>query len=465
MVHLIVAITGAHRAPDLPLAAAVALWPSSGCRSRSRSWMCQCHRSRRKSWRSLLVRSSATLVQASGDSTGGRAHIEKIVDVPVPRIWEQSVEVIKVIPEEWMSKRIVQQIVDVPVPQIPKQIVEVVLVILQEQCQRMRFFSFDSVWEGGCGRHVPHVLPHSPPPHARVDSECKRWNLEHVVLDLFSHFTLGKVQVRWLCVSCRGSRSSNSHHPSRTPCHGLKKLQFPFLPELRGRGAPMAPVPLKRKRDTSNEPKTDPMKRAYMLVPDEAKLWFVEFHAMDTRFACNIRRAKDLVPELFGSRTSLMPSQPCFVSASPLGSTSTAVCCASSASNSSPADIGHRLSMKRRPIECALMDQSFRASTTQDAFLDMIDAIDADMNARPGDAEQRNCTAYTQPLDQAYMRAFKNSIRSEVAKHFAEFFLEAESNFERVNLDSTNSLLRECRQPATSNRWLALHRLEGGGAA
>ena len=126
--------------------------------------MCQCHRSRRKSWRLLLVRSSATLVQASGDSTGGRAHIEQIVDVPVPRIWEQSVEVIKVIPEEWMSKRIVQQIVDVPVPQIPKQIVEVVLVILQEQCQRMRFFSFDSVWEGGCGRHVPHVLPHSPPP-------------------------------------------------------------------------------------------------------------------------------------------------------------------------------------------------------------------------------------------------------------------------------------------------------------
>ena len=76
-----------------------------------------------------------TCTQASGDSTGGRAQSEQIVDVPVPRIWEQSVEVIKVIPEEWMSKRIVQQIVDVPVPQIPKQIVEVVLVILQEQCQ------------------------------------------------------------------------------------------------------------------------------------------------------------------------------------------------------------------------------------------------------------------------------------------------------------------------------------------
>ena len=94
MVHLIVALTGAHRAPDLPLAAAVALWPSSGCRSRSRSWMCQCHISWRKSSSLLLVRSSTTLVQASGDSTGGRAHIEQIVDVPVPQIPKQIVEVV-----------------------------------------------------------------------------------------------------------------------------------------------------------------------------------------------------------------------------------------------------------------------------------------------------------------------------------------------------------------------------------
>ena len=59
-------------------------------------------------------------------------------------------------------------------------------------------------------------------PHARVDSESKRWKLEHVVLDLFSHFTLGKIQwlshvvldlfshietgqIQWLTVSCRGS--------------------------------------------------------------------------------------------------------------------------------------------------------------------------------------------------------------------------------------------------------------------
>ena len=115
---------------------------------------------------------------------------------------------------------------------------------------------------------------------------------------------------------------------------------------------------------------------------------------------------------------------------------------------------------------------------TQEALLDLIDAIDTDMNARPGDAElipwllvldcapqhvakefrsimrdtrshiklccvQRNFTAYTQPLDRAYMRAFKNSIRREVAKHFAKFFLEAESNFEHVNLDSSTSVLRQ----------------------
>ena len=66
----------------------------------SRSWMCQCCGAWKKSWSLLLVRSSATLVQASGDSTGGRAQIEQIVDVPVQQILEQSVEVIKVILRE-----------------------------------------------------------------------------------------------------------------------------------------------------------------------------------------------------------------------------------------------------------------------------------------------------------------------------------------------------------------------------
>ena len=62
--------------------------------------MCQCHRSWRKLFSLLLARSSATLAQASGDSTGGRAQTEQIVDVPVPRILEQIVEVIKVILQE-----------------------------------------------------------------------------------------------------------------------------------------------------------------------------------------------------------------------------------------------------------------------------------------------------------------------------------------------------------------------------
>ena len=45
-----------------------------------------------------------------------------------------------------------------------EQIVDVIKVILQEQCQRMRFFSFESVCEGSCGQHGKSVLPHSPPP-------------------------------------------------------------------------------------------------------------------------------------------------------------------------------------------------------------------------------------------------------------------------------------------------------------
>ena len=108
----------------------------------------------------------------------------------------------------------------------------------------------------------------------------------------------------------------------------------------------------------------------------------------------------------------------------------------------------------------------------------LIDAIDADMHARPGDAEltpwlllldcapqhvatefrsimrdtrpliklyyvQRNFTGYTQPLDREYMRSFKNSIRQEVAKHFTEIFLEAESIFKHVNLDFSTAVLRQ----------------------
>ena len=67
----------------------------------------------------------------------------------------------------------------------------------------------------------------------------------------------------------------------------------------------MAPVPLKRKRDTSAEPKTDPAKRTCMRVPVEAKVRFVDFHASHARvhgktLAYNIRGSKQQVPELFG---------------------------------------------------------------------------------------------------------------------------------------------------------------------
>ena len=89
----------------------------------------------KKSWRLLLVRSSATLVQATGDSTGGLAQI-------------------------CCGDNTAEQIVNVPVPQIQEQNVEVIKVILQEQCQRMRFF-FESVLGGGCGLHGKSVLLHS----------------------------------------------------------------------------------------------------------------------------------------------------------------------------------------------------------------------------------------------------------------------------------------------------------------
>ena len=393
---------------------------------------------------------------------------------------------------------------------------------------------------------------------------------------------------------------------------------MPLLPPADHR----APVPLKRKRVTSAEPNTDPAKRAYLCILDEAKLWFQDFHAYQARvhgksFACNIRRAKHLVPELFGrvapdtfrrwhdggardlggrppvdlppfalsnlanlthavaARLSLSvptwqhvyrrvlreldiefePSSQWtrkFLRSLQLSWKLAATC---TRSRPSVADIaregkllqlrviylcdrfgisqdriwnldetavrmvpagergwtkksrvsqclrfarlrhgharcehegrrcGRRSSTRGRVMECTLMDHTFRASScptpprhwiTQDALLD----IDAGMHARPGDAElipwilvldcgpqhiaaefrsimrdtrphiklcyvQRNFTGCAQPPDWAYMRAFKNSIRQEVAKHFAEFFLEAESNFEHVNLDSSTAVLRQ----------------------
>ena len=148
----------------------------------------------------------------------------------------------------------------------------------------------------------------------------------------------------------------------------------------------------------------------------------------------------------------------------------------------------------------------------QDALLDMIDAIDTDIHARAGDADlipwllvldcapqhvakefrstmrdtrphiklcyvQRDFTECTQPLDRAHMRAFKSSVASEVAKHFRRVLLgcrvqlrTCQSGLQHIGAPTAAALIRahsstERRQPATSSCWLALHRLERGGAA
>ena len=64
--------------------------------------------------------------------------------------------------------------------------------------------------------------------------------------------------------------------------------------------------------------------------------------------------------------------------------------------------------------------------------------------------DTRNFTGYTQPLDPAYMRAFKNSIRQEVAKHFAEFFSEVESNFELLSFVHTAAQNADSQQHRTA---------------
>ena len=189
------------------------------------------------------------------------------------------------------------------------------------------------MWEGSCGRHGPHVLPHSPLPHARVDSECKRWNLEHVVLDLFSHFTLGKVQVRWLFVSCRGSRSPNSPFAlSRLAnfTHAVAarlRLSVPTWQHVHRR--------VLRELDIEFEPTRD---------------WFEQFlHSLQLSWKLAATCNRHTLPENANSCS-------CASSTCALASESHRIACGTRTR-------GHRLSMKRRPIECALMDQSFRASS------------------------------------------------------------------------------------------------------
>ena len=142
----------------------------------------------------------------------------------------------------------------------------------------------------------------------------------------------------------------------------------------------MAQVSLKRKRDMSAEPKRDPAKRACSRVPTRRSCgsWTSRpitrvsmarhTHSLTTFAGRNIwcrnssgpwhptHSAGGLTAAHLTStagrpwschhspfrvlRTSLMPPRPGSVSPSTLGSTSTAVCCMSPTSNSSPPDIG-----------------------------------------------------------------------------------------------------------------------------
>ena len=80
---------------------------------------------------------------------------------------------------------------------------------------------------------------------------------------------------------------------------------------------------------------------------------------------------------------------------------------------------------------------------------------------------QRIFTGYTKPLDRAYMRVFKNSIGQEGSRVQPR---TCQSGLQYRSAPSAAALIRAHsstgrRQPATSSCWLALHRLERGGAA
>ena len=188
---------------------------------------------------------------------------------------------------------------------------------------------FESVWEGSCGRHVPHVLPHSPLPHARVDSECKRWNLEHVVLDLFSHFTLGKVQVlllSWLTLAQLTIRPFASCEP-----HSCRRSQAsPQRPHLAARPPPCAA-------------------RASHRIRAHQRLDEQFLHSLQLSWKLAATCNRHTLPENANSCS-------CASSTCALASESHRIAYGTRTR-------GHRLSMKRRPIECALMDQSFRTSS------------------------------------------------------------------------------------------------------
>ena len=170
---------------------------------------------------------------------------QMVIAVPVPQIQEQIVDVIEVIPEEWMSKLTVQQIVAVPVPQFPEQTVEVmkgsadfdqcflegcgslakaratarvdvptqnvevIKVVLQEQCQRF-FFIVESVWEGRCGQHGKSVCCPTVHRHTRgliLSASDGIWDMLFATYSHTSHWVRFGGHFRHMC-ECSLTRST-----------------------------------------------------------------------------------------------------------------------------------------------------------------------------------------------------------------------------------------------------------------
>ena len=86
--------------------------------------------------------------------------VEQLVDMPVPQIQEQNLEVAEITPRRRIPERTVGQIDDVPVPQIHEQIVGVVKNILQERiseriartdCRCDNASNSEEIVEGGFG--------------------------------------------------------------------------------------------------------------------------------------------------------------------------------------------------------------------------------------------------------------------------------------------------------------------------
>ena len=61
---------------------------------------------------------------------------ERLVDFPVPQIWEEITEVVSLVPQEYVQRQTDERCVDVPVPPILEDIVEVVRRAPQELVQQ-----------------------------------------------------------------------------------------------------------------------------------------------------------------------------------------------------------------------------------------------------------------------------------------------------------------------------------------